>query len=56
MEKRWRLCHEVEPAWLQEAEAIETSPIPPELMSSPVEDLMDYVASHLIDWTEQHKW
>ncbi|KAK9908508.1 hypothetical protein WJX75_008860 [Coccomyxa subellipsoidea] len=36
-----------------EAEAIELSPIPPEMQSCPVEELMDYVAGHLIDWSEQ---
>ncbi|BDA45066.1 Hexokinase-1 [Coccomyxa sp. Obi] len=37
-----------------EAEAIESSPIPPEMQSCPVEELMDYVAGHLIDWSERH--
>lgn len=41
---------------MQEAEAIESSPIPPETQSCPVEELMDYVAGHLIDWSESHHW
>ncbi len=41
---------------MQEAEAIESSPIPPEMQSCPVEELMDYVAGHLIDWSESHHW
>ena len=41
---------------LQEAEAIQSSVVPPEMQSCPVEELMDYVAGHLIDWSEAHQW
>lgn len=40
--------------YLQEAEMIQSSAIPPEMQSCPVEELMDYVAGHLIDWSAQH--
>jgi hypothetical protein len=40
----------------QEAEAIQSSQVPPELQSAPVEELMDYVVEHLLKWSEQQGW
>ncbi len=51
-----RVKWECDASCLQEAEAINSAPIPPEMQSCPVEELMDYVAGHLIDWSEQHHW
>lgn len=41
---------------LQEAEAIQSSQVPVELQSAPVEELMDYVVAHTVEWSEQHGW
>lgn len=40
----------------QEAEAIQSSQVPPELQSAPVEELMDYVVDHTVKWSEQQGW
>lgn len=36
-----------------EAEAVQSSQVPPELQSAPVEELMDYVVDHTVKWSEQ---
>ena len=40
----------------QEAEAVQSSQVPPELQSAPVEELMDYVVDHTVKWSEQQGW
>lgn len=41
---------------LQEAEAIHSSQVPPELQSAPVEELMDYVVDHIVQWSQHAGW
>lgn len=41
---------------LQEAEAVHSSQVPAEMQSAPVEDLMDYVVEHTVQWSEQQGW
>ena len=33
-----------------------SSQVPVELQSAPVEELMDYVVEHIVQWSEQQGW